>query len=124
MLNRKLIEDALTAALSIGGDFAEIFVEDRTNNGIVMIGGKVESTMSGRDYGAGIRIFKGFNSVYAYTNKTDRDTLIETAKKAAKAVEGNIIDHTINLIKTDVNNINTIQIDPTSPSRSSRPSSG
>ncbi len=114
MLNRKLIEDALTAALSIGGDFAEIFVEDRTNNGIVMIGGKVESTMSGRDYGAGIRIFKGFNSVYAYTNKTDRDTLIETAKKAAKAVEGNIIDHTINLIKTDVNNINTIQIDPSS----------
>ncbi|HPW99423.1 MAG TPA: TldD/PmbA family protein [Sedimentibacter sp.] len=114
MLNRKLIEDALTAALSTGGDFAEIFVEDRTNNGIVMIGGKVESTMSGRDYGAGIRIFKGFNSVYAYTNKTDRDTLIETAKKAAKAVEGNIIDHTINLIKTDVNNINTIQIDPSS----------
>jgi len=114
VLNRKLIEDALTAALSIGGDFAEIFVEDRTNNGIVMIGGKVESTMSGRDYGAGIRIFKGFNSVYAYTNKTDRDTLIETAKKAAKAVEGNIIDHTINLIKTDVNNINTIQIDPSS----------
>jgi len=114
VLNRKLIEDALTAALSTGGDFAEIFVEERTNNGIVMIGGKVESTMSGRDYGAGIRIFKGFNSVYAYTNKTDRDTLIETAKKAAKAVEGNIIDHTINLIKTDVNNINTIQIDPSS----------
>lgn len=112
MLDRKLIEDTLTAALATGGDFAEVFVEDRTNNGIVMIGGKVESTMSGRDYGAGIRIFKGFNSVYAYTNKTDRATLIETAKKAAKAVEGNIIDLTINLTKTDVKNINTIQIDP------------
>ena len=112
MLDRKLIEDTLTAALATGGDFAEVFVEDRTNNGIVMIGGKVESTMSGRDYGAGIRIFKGFNSVYAYTNKTDRAALIETAKKAAKAVEGNIIDLTINLTKTDVKNINTIQIDP------------
>ena len=112
MLNRKLIEDALTAALSIGGDFAEIFVEDRTNNGIVMIGGKVESTMSGKDYGVGIRIFKGFNSVYAYTNKSDEDTLIETAKKAAQAVEGNIIDLTINLTKSDVKNINIIQIDP------------
>ncbi len=112
MLNKKLIEDTLTAALSTGGDFAEIFVEDRTNNGIVMIGGKVESTMSGRDYGVGIRIFKGFNSVYAYTNKSDRDTLIETAKKAAAAVEGSIIDITLNLTKTDVKNINTIQIDP------------
>jgi len=114
VLNKRLIEDTLTAVLSTGGDFAEIFVEDRTNNGIVMIGGKVESTMSGRDYGVGIRIFKGFNSVYAYTNKSDKDTLIETAKKAAQAVEGNIIDHTINLTKTDVNNINTIQIDPSS----------
>jgi len=105
-----LIEDTLTAALSTGGDFAEIFVEDRTNNGIVMIGGKVESTMSGRDYGVGIRIFKGFNSIYAYTN--NRDTLIETAKKAAAAVEDNIIDLSLNLTKTDVKNINTIKIDP------------
>ena len=120
MLNRRLIEDTLTAALSTGGDFAEIFVEDRTNNGIVMIGGKVESTMSGRDYGVGIRIFKGFNSVYAYTNKSDKETLIETAKKAAQAVEGNIINLTINLTKTDVKNINIIQIDPTTVEKTNK----
>lgn len=112
MLNKQLIEDTLAAALSTGGDFAEVFVEDRTNNGIVMIGGKVESTMSGRDYGIGIRIFKGFNSIYAYTNKSDRDTLIETAKKAAAALEGNSLDLTLNLKKEDVKNINIIQIDP------------
>jgi TldD protein len=120
VLNRKLIEDTLTVALSTGGDFAEIFVEDRTNNGIVMIGGKVESTMSGRDYGIGIRIFKGFNSVYAYTNKSDPDTLIETAKKAAQAVEGDIIDLTINLTKTNVKNINIIQIDPTTVEKTNK----
>jgi len=112
MLNKQLIEDTLTAALSTGGDFAEIYVEDRTNNGIVMIGGKVESTMSGRDYGVGIRIFKGFNSVYAYTNKSDRDILISTAKKAAAAVEGQNGDISINLIKSDVKNIHNIKIDP------------
>lgn len=112
MLNKQLIEDILTAALSTGGDFAEVFVEDRTNSGIVMIGGKVENTMSGRDYGVGIRIFKGFNSVYAYTNKSERDTLISTAKKAAAAVEGNNGSSIINLIKSDVNNIHGIKIDP------------
>lgn len=114
MLNKQLVEDTLTAALSTGGDFAEVFVEDRTNNGIVMIGGKVESTMSGRDYGVGIRIFKGFNSVYAYTNKSDRDTLISTAKKAAAAIDGQKCDIAINLIRTDVNNIHNIKIDPNS----------
>lgn len=114
MLNKQLIENTLTAALSTGGDFAEIFVEDRTNNGILMIGGKVESTMSGRDYGVGIRIFKGFNSIYAYTNKSDSDTLISTAKKAAAAIEGSSGDIIINLEKSDIINVNNIQIDPNS----------
>lgn len=114
VLNRQLIEDTLTAALSTGGDFAEIFVEDRTNNGIVMIGGKVESTVSGRDYGVGVRIFKGFNSIYAYTNKSDRDTLIATAKKAAAAIDGTQADIKLNLEKSGVKNVNTILIDPDS----------
>lgn len=112
MLNKQVIEDTLTAALQTGGDFAEIYVEDRTNNGIVMIGGKVESTMTGRDYGVGIRIFKGFNSVYAYSNKSDRDSLISTAKKAAAAIEGVVGNISINLNKTSTENINTIHIDP------------
>jgi TldD protein len=114
MLNKQLIEDTLSAALSTGGDFAEIFVEDRTNSGIVMIGGKVDSTMSGRDYGVGIRIFKGFNSVYAYTNKSDKETLISTAKKAAAAVEGASNSQVLNLIKSDTKNIHNILIDPNS----------
>jgi len=114
VLNKKLIEDTLNAALSTGGDFAEVFVEDRTNTGIVMIGGKVDSTMSGRDYGVGVRIFKGFNSVYAYTNKSDRDTLIETARKAAAAIEGSTLNLTVNLEKSQVKNIHNIEIDPNS----------
>lgn len=114
MLNKQLIEDTLSAALSTGGDFAEIFVEDRTNSGIVMIGGKVDSTMSGRDYGVGIRIFKGFNSVYAYTNKSDKETLISTAKKAAAAVEGKGNNTVLNLTKEDTKSIHNILIDPNS----------
>lgn len=112
MLNKNLIEDTLNAALSTGGDFAEIYVEDRTNSSIVMIGGNVDSTMSGRDYGVGVRIFKGFNSVYAYTGKSDRESLITMAKKAAAAIEGNQGNNVLNLEKSGVKNINPIQIDP------------
>jgi len=112
VLNKQVIEDTLNAALTTGGDFAEVYVEDRTNNGIVMIGGKVESTMTGRDYGVGIRIFKGFNSVYAYTNKSDRDSLISTAKKAAAAIEGKQGTIALSLNMTQNENINVIHIDP------------
>ncbi len=112
MLNKAIIEDTLNAALSTGGDFAEIFVEDRTNSLIEMIGGKVESTTSGRDYGVGVRIYKGFNSVYAYTNKSDRDSLISVAKKAAQAMLGAKNDITLDLTKTDIINNHKILISP------------
>jgi len=86
MLSRVLIEEVLEKALSTGGDFSEIFLEDTIKNTIKMIDGKIDNSVSGRDFGVGIRIFKGFNSVYAYTNDTSRESLLETAYKAACAV--------------------------------------
>jgi len=100
MINKNIIENTITAALSTGGDFAEVFIEDKKGIGINMISGDTENIMSGRDFGIGIRIFKGYNSVYAYTNKSDEKTLIETAKKAAKAVIGENLnkDIVLNLV--------------------------
>lgn len=112
MLNIQTIEAVLSAALATGGDFAEIFVEDRTNNSITMMGGRVESAIAGRDYGAGIRIYKGFNSIYAYTNKTDRDCLVQTAKEAAAALLGSRGEMNISLVKTQVDNKHIIRTDP------------
>ena len=37
-------------------------------------------------YGIGIRIFKGFKSVYAYTNNNSLHGLLETAERAALAL--------------------------------------
>ncbi|HAS73958.1 MAG TPA: peptidase C69, partial [Clostridiales bacterium UBA8960] len=88
MISRQVISDVLAAAMSTGGDFAEIFIEDRFNNSIEMVRGKVERSLSGRDYGIGIRIFNGLNSVYTYTCENSRDHLVEVAKKAAASFNG------------------------------------
>ena len=53
MLSKKTLENVLYAALSKGGDFAEVFVEDRFNTSIKMLGGFVENSISGRDFGVG-----------------------------------------------------------------------
>lgn len=86
MLDKNLVQDVLYAALSMGGDFAEIFVEDRRNTSIEMIQHKVEKALSGRDFGIGIRILKGYNSVYTYTNSSEKSNLIKAAKDAAVAL--------------------------------------
>lgn len=88
MLNKSLVEEVITAALLTGGDFAEVFIEDKVNNTIGMMRGKVESSVSGRDFGVGIRVFKGLQSVYAYTTDFTKDGLIKAAKNAAHAISG------------------------------------
>lgn len=89
MLNKTTVENVLLAALSSGGDFAEIFVEHKRNERIKMVGGKIENIINGIDYGVGIRIFEGLNSIYAYTNNTKEENLIKIAKEASLALNKN-----------------------------------
>lgn len=86
MLNKIIVQRVLQAAVSCGGDFAELFIEEKTATGIVMLGGKVENALSGKDFGIGLRIFNGFNSIYVYTSQTDENHLIKMAKNASKAL--------------------------------------
>lgn len=112
MLEKSLVEKILNEALSTGGDFAEIFVEKKNNCGLYMIDGKIESSLSGRNFGIGIRIFKDLYSVYGYTNDTTEENLLKTARKIAEAVKGTRGDITINLLKQNIENYNKIEIYP------------
>jgi len=87
MLDKNLVADVLAAALSTGGSFAEVFVENTAKNNISLVNNVVEQAQSGIDFGVGIRIFDGINAVYAYTNDASRDNLIKVAKEAAGAVK-------------------------------------
>lgn len=112
MLKNSVIENVLYAALSKGGDFAEIFVEDKINASIRLVGGLVENNISGRDYGVGIRIFNKFNSIYAYTNDSSEQNLIKVAKQAAAALESNQVELRLNLMKIEGTNYNPISMYP------------
>ncbi|MGL4652100.1 TldD/PmbA family protein [Cetobacterium sp.] len=112
MIDKILVEDILNEALCTGGDFAEIFVEDKTGDSFYLVDGKVEQAISGKDFGVGIRIFKGVFSVYAYTNDMNRESLLKTAQKAAKAIKGTKEDIVINLVKQDIENRHKIVLAP------------
>lgn len=86
MISKQVATQVLEQCLITGGDFAEIFEEDCINNNLSLIDSKIENVLGGRTYGIGIRIFKGFNSVYAYTNDNSLASMLDTAKKAALAL--------------------------------------
>lgn len=86
MLNEVTIERTLNAALETGGDFAEIYMQDRVSDSLNMSEGVLEKAISGRCFGIGIRIFKGCFSVYAYTNNCSENNLIKVARCAALGI--------------------------------------
>ena len=115
MLDKKLAQEVISKCLSTGGDFAEIYEDDSIDTSIRILDGKVENSISGRTYGIGIRIFKGSNYVYAYTNNNSRDSLLETAYKAALAlgdVEGE--NKEITLVNKQIQTVHPIIYLPSS----------
>ena len=56
MISREICQRVLRAALSTGGDFAEIFAENTTNHSLSMIDSKVESAKDSTVSGAAVRI--------------------------------------------------------------------
>lgn len=88
MLDQNIAREVLAEAVRTGGDFAEIFMEDRIDHGMTMRSGKLENATNSRTHGAGIRVFSGVNAVYVYTNDTSREGLMRCASQAAAAVRG------------------------------------
>lgn len=112
MIGKDIIIDILGMTLSTGGDFAEVFTEDTFRSSLGLMNGLIETAVSGRDFGVGIRIFKGLRSIYAYTNDASREGLLKTAKDAALAL-GEVGDSIpINLIERVNANIHPVYYVP------------
>lgn len=86
MLSQAAMEEILGTALSTGGDYAEVFIEETDRNTIQLSGGGSPSVLSGKDYGASIRILRGVASIHAHTNEVSREALLRLAKRAAASI--------------------------------------
>lgn len=92
MLTESELRQVLDAAVSTGGDFAELYWEDKEEHNIEFSSGKVGRVTAVRTVGAGIHLLCGNRSVYVCTNDLRYSALMEMAHKAASllgAGEGN-----------------------------------
>ena len=78
-----VLERVLSSSLRHGGDFAEVFVEDRTTTGIALDDRRVEELSSGHDRGAGIRVVLGDTTGFAHTSDLSEAGLAAAAEAAA-----------------------------------------
>jgi len=88
MLSKSIAIEVLNAALSTGGDYAEIYVEQTHSQSYTLDNGRVEGTSQSLSYGAGIRILNGLKSVYGYTSDLSKKSLVALAGRLAAAYTG------------------------------------
>ena len=109
MLTKSTAEAVLAEALTTGGDFAEIFMEDTVYGTISMIDGNVDKAANSRDHGAGIRIYQGLNAVYVHTNDTSLEGLLACARKGAAAIGDEVMSRQVQLTRSIPTNIHMIK---------------
>ncbi len=85
MIETPVVEATLRRALAGGGDFADVFVEDRSSTSATYDDGKVEEMRSGRSRGAGIRVVRGETTGFAHTSDLSSEGLGAAADAAAAA---------------------------------------
>jgi len=87
-IERSLMARVLQKALARGGDFADLFFQHRIGNSLVLEDGKVNRAHSSVDLGAGVRVVRGDQTGYAFTEELTLDTLLQAAQTASAIVNG------------------------------------
>ncbi len=78
----------LGAALSSGGDFAELYLEHRTYDFINMEEDIIKETAEAVSLGLGVRVLRGDRTGFGYTNDLSPDKIRKTALTAAAIARG------------------------------------
>ncbi|MEL7589052.1 MAG: TldD/PmbA family protein [Prolixibacteraceae bacterium] len=79
----QLLNKVIASALAKGGDYADLFFEHKITNSLALEDAKVNRAYSNIDFGVGIRVLKGDQTGFAYSEIISPEALIKAAQTAA-----------------------------------------
>jgi len=83
-----LLRRVLRRGLSRGGDFSEVFLQHRVSHQVAYEDGRVNRTRVEVDLGAGVRVLKGDQTGYAFTEELLPESLLAAADTASTIASG------------------------------------
>ena len=83
-----VLNDTIRAALAQGGEFADVYVENRVARSIVMEESRFKSAEFGVSQGAGVRVMVGDKTGYAYAEEITEEALLRAAEVASYIARG------------------------------------
>ena len=81
-------EKYLAAALSAGGDFADLYFEYQVSTSVSLHESMVKSATQGISVGCGVRVLSGERTGYAYTDDLAPERILHAARTAAMIASG------------------------------------
>lgn len=112
LLPKDDIEKLLSAALSRGGDFAEVYIQRSRSTSIPLEERKIRSAETRISMGLGIRVISGEKTGYAYSDNLDMSALLDAARVAAHIAEGPGTERSIEITAQLAPDYYTIKLDP------------
>ena len=120
MIDNDIIQRVLATAMRSGGEFAEIYAEDKRSTSAGLDDRRVEQVNSGRDRGAGVRVLAGDTAGYAYTSDLSEAGLRAAADAAAAAARNGRGGATTVAATPARHDVNHVEIDPSGVPKSTK----
>ncbi len=92
-VSTEMLQKVIATAMSKGGDYADLFFEHKTLNNLGLEDGKVNRAYSNIDFGVGIRVLKGDQTGFAYSENITLPDMLNAAKMAANIANSNASYH-------------------------------
>jgi len=86
LVGNELAAQVLERALAHGGDFAEVYAEDRYGFGLGLDDSKLERPQTGSERGASIRVVQGDATYFGHVDGLSEDDLARVAESVSQAV--------------------------------------
>jgi TldD protein len=87
-VTEKMIADALSAALSRGADYADVFFQHALSTALVLQDGAVNRAHQSVSLGVGVRAVKGEQQGYGFTEELTAEAMRECGRTAATIADG------------------------------------
>jgi TldD protein len=87
-VDERMIREAIGAALARGGDYADVFFQHKVTRTMALEDGEVNRAYASVDLGVGVRVVKGDQTGYGYTEELTVEALKLAAATAAAIADG------------------------------------
>jgi TldD protein len=107
--DKEMLARVIAKAIEKGGDFADVYLENRISRQIVMEESKFKSGLYGISQGAGVRVISGNKTGYAYSDEITEEKLMRAAEVASYVAQSGTTVSPVNISEAERPSFVTVQ---------------